>query len=402
MRNEYHMLLEIEKSLLAKIDTTHHREVVDSIDRTESVVGMTGERGVGKTTILLQQRKKYEDAFYFSANQDVVTSHWLFAFVHYVQKEFGIKRVYIDEIFGIADRSRELQNIIDSLPDLQVVFSGSSSIALHNNTANLFRRIYHIKIWPLTFSEFLALHHDILLPRYTLDEILHDATHITARHIWDVSEQLWLEYQQQWCYPYSIWSSHASFVSKLSNTLKQIITHDLPNITSFQTVSLQKLSNLFYFIAHSEPSDLNILSLSKKIWLDKNLVDNALHYLWEIGVLHITHKHGTLSDKIRKQVKILFGNPNLYHLYHPHPNMWSVRESIFLSHIKRLDIVDIAVPSQWDYTVLHAGKELYFEIWWPNKWSKQIVWKEHGYVVRDDMHWSSHSIPLWLFGLLHA
>jgi predicted AAA+ superfamily ATPase len=51
---------------------------------------------------------------------------------------------------------------------------------------------------------------------------------------------------------------------------------------NLQTSSLSKLEKLFYFIAHTLPSELNYKSLAEKIGISKDLLETIIYYLDQI------------------------------------------------------------------------------------------------------------------------
>lgn len=50
----YQLLAKISQSLITEVKKDYHRDLYYSIDWTEPVIGIMGERGVGKSYILLQ------------------------------------------------------------------------------------------------------------------------------------------------------------------------------------------------------------------------------------------------------------------------------------------------------------------------------------------------------------
>jgi predicted AAA+ superfamily ATPase len=64
--------------------------------------------------------------------------------------------------------------------------------------------------------------------------------------------------------------------------LDKIIIEDLPAFINIQTASLDKLRKLMYVIANSTPSELSFTNLSKKVGVDKIIVENVLTLLSKI------------------------------------------------------------------------------------------------------------------------
>jgi predicted AAA+ superfamily ATPase len=73
-----------------------------------------------------------------------------------------------------------------------------------------------------------------------------------------------------------------SFQQRFINLLDKIILEDIPVFLNMQTASLDKIRKIFYFIANTTPSELSFTFLSKKIGVDKSIVENVLVLLNKI------------------------------------------------------------------------------------------------------------------------
>ena len=150
------------------------REKLDQINWDVRILGILGQKGVGKSTLILQHIKRQgnvdkslyivADDIYFSAHTLLETARDFFA--------RGGKYLYIDEIHKYQNWCREIKNIYDSLPLLHVVYSGSSMLDLKQGGADLSRRVieYHLPVW--SFREYLNLRCGWQLKTATLDEVL--------------------------------------------------------------------------------------------------------------------------------------------------------------------------------------------------------------------------------------
>lgn len=118
------------------------RYLHDKINWNNRLIAILGARGVGKTTLVLQHIKisnDVEHSLYVTADDFYFTTHRLFD----LAKEFyqnGGKRLYIDEIHKYSGWSVEIKNIYDLLPDLQIIYTGSSILDLEQGGADLSRR----------------------------------------------------------------------------------------------------------------------------------------------------------------------------------------------------------------------------------------------------------------------
>ena len=162
------------KSLLDRVDTSFVRYLHDQINWDARLIAVLGARGVGKTTLLLQHIKLFDnidESLYVLADDFYFSEHRLYdlALLFYQQ---GGRKLYIDEIHKYRNWSVEIKNIYDKLPGLQVVFTGSSILELEQGGADLSRRKLEYTLHGLSLREYINISHHLKLPSYTLQEIL--------------------------------------------------------------------------------------------------------------------------------------------------------------------------------------------------------------------------------------
>jgi len=128
-----------------------------------------GQRGVGKTTMLLQYLSGFvhgditsRKALYVPVDHFSVVGNSLYEiaeeFVNY-----GGELLCLDEIHKYPDWSRELKSIHDSFPGLKLMVSGSSALEIHKGTHDLSRRAVVYQMTGLSFREFIELKHHLEL-----------------------------------------------------------------------------------------------------------------------------------------------------------------------------------------------------------------------------------------------
>gem|GEM_PF-2837175 len=65
-------------------------------------------------------------------------------------------------------------------------------------------------------------------------------------------------------YPYTL-DKTINYHDTLRRNLQKTIIFDIPTFLNFETDNLHKIEKLFYFIAHTPPSDFNYTNMSKKL-----------------------------------------------------------------------------------------------------------------------------------------
>ena len=402
MKNLYLLLNDVQTALLKENKkNTFKRDIYTKINWNENSLWLIWERGVWKTTIMLQRINERKSGFYFSADNPWILDVSLFKFVYYLHKELEIKEFYIDEIHKYPEWTVQIKSLIDSIPNVKIIFSGSSSLDLFKWILDLWRRVSFYKIYTLNFKEYLKLFYKEDIPSFSLDEILKNHEKI-ALNYWNFYwEEKWNKFITKWQYPYWRDLDNYGFNTRFKNLLDKIILEDIPIFLNMQTNSLDKIRKIFYFIANSSPSELSFTFLSKKIWIDKSIVENVLVLLNKIWLIHLIPKFWDLSTRVRKEYKILLWNTNLYSAYNISTDIWTLRESFILSVFNKIENSEVFLPKSWDFILNTLEKKYTFEVWWKSKNKKQIYNIKNSFVVWDNIVvWDKNKIPLWLFWLI--
>ncbi len=123
-----------------------------------------GARRTGKTTILNALAEKIDNYLY--VNCDLIDGQNLFDFKNQDQIKLSFSRydyLLIDEAQRVEDIGIKLKSIIDTLPNLQLIITGSSALDLSNKTNEpLTGRKFEFQIPPLSSEEIYD--HDGILP----------------------------------------------------------------------------------------------------------------------------------------------------------------------------------------------------------------------------------------------
>ena len=195
-------LFATSRELINRVSTAFVREKHDEIDWNSRLIAILGARGTGKTTMILQHIRLYDDTsqtLYVMADDFYFATHRLVDLARQFMLQGG-KHLYIDEIHKYKGWSTEIKNIYDMMPDLKVVYSGSSILDLEKGGADLSRRKLEYTLPGLSFREYLNISQSWNLPRYTLEEILAgkvDFPYTQARPL-----QLFAQYLREGYFPF--------------------------------------------------------------------------------------------------------------------------------------------------------------------------------------------------------
>ena len=382
------------KQLLELVPMDFFREQHNTINWDVRILGILGQKGVGKSTLILQHIKrigKVDKSLYVVADDIYFSVHTLFD----TAKEFfarGGKYLYIDEIHKYEHWSREIKNIYDNLPLLHIVYSGSSMLDLKEGGADLSRRVieYHLPVW--SFREYLNLRNGWSLKPATLEEILQgkvDFPYGPERPL-----KYFEEYMKKGCYPFSL---EPEFETRLRQIINTTLEMDIPKYARMTIAATQKLKKFMYYISKSVPIKINFSDMARDLELDRDELPKYLEFLERAELVSVLRMRANGDAILRKMDKLYLHNPNMaYVLSGDKSETGNARETIFLCWTKqKYETLESPVS---DFEI--EGKT--FEVGGRKKGKKQIANIKEGYVVKDDTEYAfDNQIPLWMFGFLY-
>ena len=127
------------------------------------VIALMGARQVGKTTLIRDMFKESPDALWLNGDEQDVQTLFENISAMRLQSMFGEKKyIIIDEAQRIKDIGIKLKLIVDHIPEIQLIATGSSSFDLANRINEpLTGRKWEYKMYPLSFAE-MVKHHGLL------------------------------------------------------------------------------------------------------------------------------------------------------------------------------------------------------------------------------------------------
>ena len=137
-----------------------------------------GQRGVGKTTTLVQHLLDQAEGDIFDPSiLYIQADHFQLGSVplYEIAEQFhtmGGKILALDEIHKYANWSQELKSLYDTFPELKIVVSGSSALHMYKGSHDLARRAIKYHLFGLSFREYLELKYNYKLSAFSLSDIL--------------------------------------------------------------------------------------------------------------------------------------------------------------------------------------------------------------------------------------
>lgn len=379
--------------LLRETNSSLFRYVYKDINWDSRMIGITGPRGVGKTTMVLQHIKKALDTretLYVTAEDFYFADHKLVDLAAEFVKHGG-KYLFIDEIHKYKDWSKELKLIYDYHSDLKVVFIGSSVLDIRKGAADLSRRAVMYHLQGLSFREFLEIFHNKPSEVYSLQQVLeHKAELPGIEH----PLPLFQEYLKRGYYPFAL---EGDFELRLRQIINQTLESDIPMYAEMNAATGRKLKQLLAIIAKSVPFKPNFSSIAAALSASRNNIADYCLYIEEAGMISQLRGSTGGIKGLGKVDKIYLDNTNLiYSLEDEAPNVGHIWETFFFNQTR----VKHSVTSSelCDFRI----EDIDFEVGGKSKRQKQIADAEKGFIIKDDIELGYRNvIPLWQFGMLY-
>ncbi|MEA1981867.1 MAG: AAA family ATPase [candidate division Zixibacteria bacterium] len=394
-------LFQLSNEKIARIDISRVRRFISQVDWSQQMVGIRGARGIGKTTLLLQYlRLNYgvgEKSLYISADNLYFSENRLYDLASIFSKKGG-RLLVIDEVHRYPNWAIEMKNMYDDLPDLKVIYTGSSLLELHKAKADLSRRALTYDMPGLSFREFLEFELNTSFDPLPLSDMINDHVGIAAEIISQIKPlEFFDNYLRYGYYPFYL-EGLSSFDQKLLETVHLVLEVDIPQFMNMQIGHIQMLKRLLQVISTFAPFQPNLTSLSERTGISLNTLKSYLYYLHQAAQISLLQKPYKGVNSLNKPAKIYLNNTNLMHvLGNEMTNKGSARETFFQNQIKSAESVFSSKHADFQ-----TATGITFEVAGANKNHRQIKGLSNAYLVKDQIEiGSGNSIPLWLFGFLY-
>lgn len=367
------------------------RYMWNRINWNARMIGLTGPRGVGKSTLMLQYILSHPDKgkmLYVSADNMYFATHSLVELADNFVKDGGCW-LCVDEAHKYAGWSRELKQIYDTHPKLRIAFTGSSVLDISKGEADLSRRALMYYMQGLSFREYLKWFHDIDASTYTLEEILSGKPQLPQL---EHPLPLFKKYLAEGYYPFAM---EGDLAMRLQQVVTLTVEGDIPMFADMKATTARKLKQLLGIVAESAPFKPSAENLASEIKVSKNNIPDYLAWLEKAGMIGQLRDDTSGLRSLGKVEKVYLDNPTLMSvLAGPKVNTGNLRETFFYNQMKINNQISASKISDFkigDFT---------FEIGGRKKGQKQIEGIKNGIIVRDDIETAyKNIIPLYYFGL---
>lgn len=393
-------LITVYHRKLAETSLNFKRSLYYSINWNVRMLGIKGEKGVGKTTLILQHIKETfdnpDDALYVSMDNLWFKTHSIMALVEHLYSK-GVYFLFMDEIHKCPDWTSVLKNLYDNFPRLHIVYTGSSMLRIDNSRVDLSRRQTLYKLNNLSFREYLEYEGIASFNPHSLEDILKNHVKYAMEITSKVKVLKYFEdYLSHGMYPFYK-ESNTDYHIRLSEAVTQTLESDIPAVEDVTFETVQKTEKLLMIIAESVPFVPNVNRLCEALGTTRDSCLKMLYALDRAGVLCILTAELKNYKKLVSPDKIFLGNPNIMIALGGKTEIGTIRETIFANQVGATNALQY--PKKGDF---FACRKYLFEVGGAGKSFEQIKDEPDSFLAVDDTEIGIGSrIPLWLFGFLY-
>ena len=402
------IIYENQNRILNRISLTKKRYLYDSINWNLKSIGILGQRGVGKTTMMLQYIKEnYKNsnkALYISLDTPYMQSVSLFDFAVTFEQNGG-ELLFVDEVHKYEEWASHIKSIYDFL-DIQVIFSGSSLLQISKQNADLSRRsiIYHLE--NLSFREYLSISDIAQFDAFSLENILESHVDIASKIKETIKPLMYFkDYLKYGAYPFVI-EDKENYHQRVQQMINLILETDLPSVNSIDMGQIKKLKKMLYMLAVNVPFIPNITDIATATNISRPKIYEYLHYLENAKIINSVTSKEKGYKIMSKPEKLFMQNTNISYALTSEINIGSAREAFFVNQIKNSQnskekFIDDTIYSSKIGDFLVENRYV-FEVGGKNKSYNQIKNITNSYIAADEIEIGyGNKIPLWIFGFLY-
>lgn len=389
-------LFRTHRFLVENQDHPIERLLMKEIDWDQTLIGIKGSRGVGKTSFLLSYVKKFHQndrsCLYINLNNFYFTQRTLADFCDEFHKKGG-RTIIIDQVYKYPEWSHELSEIHEALPNLKIVFSGSTVMRLKEENPDLAGKVDVYNLRGFSLREFINQETGNSFRAHTLDEILSDHQKIAKIVTAELRPLAYFhDYLHHGFYPFYL--NKGSYSETLLKTMNLMLEIDVTFLQQIELKYLPKLRTLLYLLSANAPSSPNVSQLSAQINTSRATVMNYIKYLKDARIFNFLYPAN--ADYPKKPDKIYLHNTNLaYAIDRDFSDQQALCETFFYNMLHAQHKVNSGTKGNQ----FLINKELDFKV----ETSMKHVEEAQDLINAVDMieKGKNQVIPLWLFGFLY-
>ena len=335
---DYLQFIELSQRRIRTVQTDTKRYMYDKIDWRDRLISITGSRGTGKTTLLLQHIKEQfskdpDRVLYASLDHLWFQSHSLQELVDMHVKNGGT-HVYLDEVHHLDNWQTLIKNLYDDYPGLYIVYTGSSLLRIDAQGGDLSRRRIPYILPGLSFREYLMFEGIIKLDALSFTQLTKDHAEI-SRSIPDTVPILGLfnKYLKAGYYPFYK-EVYAGYDLRLQQIINQVLESDYPAVEKINYTTVQKIKKMLNILSRSCPQTPKMTDVYRELETDRNQGLKMLYVLDRANLLNLLSAEKATLKNMARPDKIYCDNTNIMYSLVPNVEIGTVRETFFLNQLR--------------------------------------------------------------------
>lgn len=376
------------KRRLAKIPA-RLRPFTKNISSLPRALSLTGARGVGKTTFLLNHAQN-KNMLYLSADNPRIAGMALYDALKAIFLA-GYSGVIVDEVHFAKDWSVHVKAIYDDFPDHLIWISDSSSLILRNGVSDLSRRFVNKEMPLLSFREFLYLETGI---EYDSINPFENPLKVPV----EPSPKILSAFKKYRSIGTRPFYQENNFSERLLSVLDKTLYFDIPFfLPNISDGNLRLMKAITTTLVTSTIPRLKVNSLCADWGIGSDKLYQLLEVMESVGLLRIIRFE---NDKKAKTVgaKLFMADPAFYPTLNG--DIGTAREALvtMLCANAGWTIEASKDETKGDFVISkNNNKKIRLEVGGANKDRKGS-----DFVIRDDIDYpATKTIPLWMLGMMY-
>ncbi|MGC8555384.1 MAG: ATP-binding protein, partial [Candidatus Acidulodesulfobacterium sp.] len=374
-------IIRFHASIINDTPLSFTRYLYDKIDFNERLIGIVGQRGVGKSTLMLQYLKKNftdpEEGLYLSLDNPIAAGINLTLFAEDFVAKNG-KLLVLDEVHKYNNFHQHIKSIYDSFKKLKIIFSGSSELHLKKDGVDLSRRAIVYNMNGLSFREFINLETGLNFPTLSIKDIIENHYEVSLNITSQIKPLSYFgKYLNYGYYPFYK-ENKSGYLIKLYNVINEVLEGDMVILGLIHPSHIHKIKKLLDILCSSDPFKINIEKLAASAEIDRNTVYKYIKNLNESHLITVLYQKAKGYGIMTKPEKLYLNNPNLVYALCNNNSLGTIREIFFINQVSAVQKVNS--HKSGDFIV---DDKFIFEIGGKNKDFSQIKDIENSFLALD-------------------
>lgn len=386
------------QQLLRGVNCTFLRYLHKQINWEDRFIGIVGQRGVGKTTLLLQRIKKtFGDSgkvWYLSLDNLWFMRNTLTQTVLSFCQSGGT-HLFLDNVHSYPKWMEEVGMLMDTYPHLHIVFAVSSVQPVEGIRKGLQRGVACYPLPVLSFREFLAYESILEMDPIPLDDLLANHYELVKKLNTQINiVPVFRNYLEHGCYPF-YWQDPDAFFFRLQEMIQTSIHLDLPIISSISQGGADRATKLLMAMADVTTNRLRPVEILRQTGLVRTQTDQYINFLQNMGYAFFP-EYVTPIPTARQ--KAFMGNTNVWlAMFGNKENRRVMAETFFISQMSVIGKVRLLENNDFLINDTYT-----FMVGDPLRDYEKIKNKENSFAAIYGLPRSTYNrMPVWILGFCY-